>query len=296
MGCKQFRIKPDEPVDKSEPRKSLPTTSNTGIVQILSDEPNKSKACPVVVYRNPLSTSKPLVVMSVISNGPDEFTQHIQPIISRTPVKSNKSDEYHNSETYSNSGQPTSHNNMDSDMSDILENSNTTATSDDSNGSYSVYRRASSSSIDQENIAHRKDALNRLISARPNRLQTRQESTRNNMWSESGEGYSFSDSMASAASADSEGSAAIGSKGAKAIFFQPKQSNLQQKPFTNETSSGSDVSELHYETGGNPAFSEVRVMTEHLKTVLRSTSTKLSSSDYHHRGVFSETASEAEEF
>jgi hypothetical protein len=145
-------------------------------------------------------------------------------------------------------------------------------------------------------MAHRKDAMNRFMSGRPQRVNTCQESTRNNIGSESDERYSFCHSIGSSVSADSEGSVVNQPKGAKNVYFHPKQSNLQQKTFTHGSTSESDASGLHDEPGGNSALREVKVMKEHLETVLRSKSTKLSSPDFHHRGIHSATTSEAEQF
>ena len=299
MGCKQFRIKPDDPVDKNEEEKSIPTAPQVEIIQILPRDPNKTKSAPVVVYRNPLSLAKPLVVQSVISNGPEELSQRLPPIISRTPIKTNKSDEYHttNNETLSQSGKPTPLKSMDSDMSDISEHSIITVGSDESDESYFVYRATTASTVGQENMAYRKDAMNRLMSGRPQRVNTCQESTRNNIGSDSDDRYSFCHSIASSVSADSEGSVVNPPpKGAKTVYFHPKQSNLQQKPCTHGSTSESDASELHNESGRNFPLREVQVMEEHLKTVLISKSAKLSSPDYNHRGVRSASTSEAEQF
>ena len=274
------------------------TESTVPPVDIIHNTSDTTDIDPTVVFRNTLRVSNPLVVASVLPNEADELesndyhdTVNKEPStkfdrLSPTPIDSietsiSRENIFRSPTLYSN-------------ISEIPENSSITITSNESDSSYSIYRPEISSSANSENLAHGLAAITRYMSARPNRLNTNQESTHIGNWSEPDDSYSIRDSIISTISADSEGSVVDPPRGTKPVFVQPKKSNFKQKTATSETSSDSEESELHSVTRGISTNRDVEVMTERLVTNLRSASTKLSNPDFRSREVVSETTSESD--
>jgi hypothetical protein len=328
MGCKQCKVISAVRVDKEELDIKESTEPSATITQRTSVEPNNSKRNTIVVFRNPATISrnlvnKPdLVVDSVIRSDSEEVPDHLEHTESDTPIGSTESFDYQDIGTKgitNKSDEPNPLNNtidrqistdseelpifrekllifgaMDAIVSYISDDGIlAAATLNESAGSYSVYEGLSSSLVDPEDTARRKDTVARFMSPEPNRFDIQREATHNELRNDSNGYYSPRDSMESTGS-DEPG--AYRKLDTKNIFVRSKKSNTQQqKSNANETFSESGDLDLHPAKGGNSTSKDLRVMKDHLQTILSSATTKLSNPDNHPKVYISESSSESNE-
>jgi hypothetical protein len=300
MGCMHVRVKPDNSVSKTESMKSKSTVSPMKITQNVTDELNKSKTYPITKYKKSLTVLKPMI--TALKSNDDRniginktLSEPGESLPSKNAIPSPISIDSKGTSTY---GLNISKSlDMDSNVSDIPEVSSLTMTSSELEQLSLSNGPVISSSSDSKHKTYREDAINRFTSVTAIQFNSHQASSaHSSILNQTDDFYSLRHKFVTSISTDSEGSLRDRSKGVKTTPIQPRKANIQYKNFPNKASGKSDPSRLHHLTRNNSTSKDVKLMTDHLVTVLRSTSTRLSNTDYRSNGVISETTSEGDEW
>ncbi|CAF1221804.1 unnamed protein product [Adineta ricciae] len=302
MGCKQVKVNPTEPVNEIELQQTQ-TDITKGNVAAESSLIRSNRQARLS-YISPFATSTLTTFENTNVTQPRNHSNPTIPIpllserdTITTAIEDNRHNEPHS--ILAATGEPAvfrQSNNprrvtINDDLS-VYENSSVTIESDDLEESCTAHRSFPSSASQAEVLEYSNDAIQRFMSARPNR-PTHRESTHHGMWSEQDDLYSVRDSIVSSVSADSEGSVTNPPRAPKAIFVRPKKSYLKKKNLVKQSFSDHEGSELRNVTDAISAPVGMHVMTERLVSNLGSA--KLSNPGFTSHGAISETTSESDE-